>query len=105
MIHLLSALSSDPDPKYLTSGTQQRLVPAPGAYIAYQAHTAFSKYLAESGQTSVISGRAEAINTLIIKHFHPPLSMDKDSPFHIYHFNIVEKMPKTVSDNHPAFLR
>ena len=34
-IQLLSAFSSDPEHKYLTSGTQQRFKPAPGACIVH----------------------------------------------------------------------
>ena len=44
-INLLIDFSSDPDQKYLTSGTQQRFVPAPGACILYQPHIYFSLYI------------------------------------------------------------
>ena len=60
-INLLSAFSSDPDQKYLTSGTQQIFIPAPGACLAYQQHRNFSAYQSDSGRISIISDRAEAI--------------------------------------------
>ena len=47
-IHILSAFSSDLDPKYFTLGTQQRFAPAPGACIAYQTHRVFSEYPVDS---------------------------------------------------------
>ena len=105
VIHLLSAFSSDPDPKYLILGTQQRFVPVPRAFIAYQAHRAFSKYLVDSVQMPVIYEIAEAIDTLIPEHFHLPLSMDKYSPIQISPFNVVAKMPRTSSDNQQVFLQ
>ena len=41
-IHIISAFSSDTEPKYLNAGTQQSFFPSPGACIAYQIHRAFS---------------------------------------------------------------
>ena len=42
VINLLSAFSSDPDQKYVTAGTQQRFIQAPGVCLAYQPHRNFS---------------------------------------------------------------
>ena len=53
-IHLISALSSDPESKYLISGYQQRFVPITEDFLAYQPHYAFSAYLSYSGIMSVI---------------------------------------------------
>lgn len=104
-IHILSAFSYYPDSKYLTSGTQQRFVPAPVACISYQPHIVFSAYLSYSGRISVISERAAAIEYLIPEHFHLTLSMDKYLPLHISPFNVVAKMPRSSSVKQPTFLQ
>ena len=104
-IHLLSDFSSDPYPGYITSGTQQLFVPAPGACISYQAHRAFSSYLADLGWISVSAERAEAIDTLIPEHFNLSFSMDKESPLHTSSFNMVSKMTRSSSEKLPAFLQ
>ena len=103
-IHLLSAFSSDPEPKYITTETQQRFVPSPVECIAYQPHRSFSAYLIDSGRISVITERAESIESLIPEHFHLPFSMDKDPSLHISLFNIVAKMPRTFTENLPSSL-
>ena len=90
-INLLSAFSSDPDQKYLTAGTQQRFIPAPGAFLAYQPHINFSEYQSNSGRISVIADRAEAIDSLIPGIFLSHISLDPTSPPHISNFNIVTK--------------
>ena len=104
-IQLLTNFSSEPGHKYLTSGTQKRFVTAPGSCIDYQNHRVFSAYLSDAGKFSVIAEKYEAIESLITKHFHLPLSMKKDPPLHIYPFNIVEKRTRSASDKQPAFLQ
>ena len=104
-IHLLSALSYDPNPKYITSETKQRFIPSPGVCIVYTPHRSFSEYLEYPGRISVIGEIAEEIEYLIPEHFHLLLSMDKDSSIHIYSFNMVAKNLRTPTDHLPAFLQ
>ena len=51
-IHLMSALSSAPDPKYITTGCQQHFFPIIGEYLVYKPHRDFSAYLYDSGRIS-----------------------------------------------------
>ena len=105
MINLLSAFSSDPDQKYVTAGTHQRFIQAPGVCLAYQPHRNFSAYNSNSGRISVIANRDEAIKSLIPEIFHSPHSLDPTSPLHISPFNIVANMPRSGQDKLPAFLQ
>ena len=88
-IHLISALSSDPESKYLTSGWQQRFVPSPGACLAYQPHRTFSAYLVYSGRVFVISDTVSPIDSVPPDHFHHPIYMEPESPLFISPYNII----------------
>ena len=97
--------SSDPELEYLTPVTQQRLVPTLGACLVYKPHRAFYIYLSDSGRNSIISERAEPINSLIPDILNFTLSQDPDSPLHTSPFNIVSNMTRSSQDKLPDFLQ
>ena len=98
-IHLLGALSYDPDSKYLTSGFQQGFGSSPGACLVYQLHSAFYAYLSDMVIMSVILDTVSTIDSVIPDHFHHPICMDPDSPLFISPYNIISII--TISHIYP----
>ena len=79
-VHLLSALSEDSDVKWLTSGYQQRFLPAPGACIAFDPKGTFAAYLADTGWISAIQETAYPIEYIQTTQFNAPLTTDDPAP-------------------------
>ena len=91
-VHLLSALSSEPYAKYLTTGFQQKLVPAPGSCIAFEPKISFTAYLTDTGHISVISESSTPIDLVQLEQFHSPLKRDNTSHLFISPYNTVSKI-------------
>ena len=104
-IHLLSAISSNPQAKYHTYRCQQSFVPNPGACLVYQPRRAFWAYFVGSGKFSIIVEKAIVIDSVIPENFYKPTSQDITSPLYITPYTLVDQMPRSGSNYLPAFMQ
>ena len=102
---LLRDLYSDPDTKYITVGCQQRLVPEIWSCLVSMPHQELSDYLTYSGIISVFAETPTPIDSVIIEHFHLPLSTDQTFPLQISPYNLIANMRRSQIDPLPAFLQ
>ena len=104
-IHIISALSKEPNTKCMNSRCQQRFVLAPGAFLDYNIHRSLSAYISDSGKISVIAETIEPIPSLIPENIHTPLSMEPEYPFHISTYKLVANMPIYQDNPLPDFIQ